>query len=84
MLCAKGAVDGGLEVPHNESRFVGYDSDSKSLASDVLRKYIYGGHVSEYMQHLKDEEPEAYEKQFSRFIAAGIDPDDMEDMYKKV
>lgn len=81
---AKGALDGGLEVPHDEKRFVGYDGDSKNLATDVLRKYIYGGHVSEYMQHLKDDEPETFEKQFARFISAGIDPDDIEAMYKKV
>lgn len=28
--CMKGATDGGLDVPHNEKRFPGYDRDSKS------------------------------------------------------
>lgn len=26
----KGATDGGLDVPHNEKRFPGYDRDNKS------------------------------------------------------
>lgn len=26
----KGATDGGLDVPHNEKRFPGYDRDAKS------------------------------------------------------
>lgn len=26
----KGAADGGLDVPHNEKRFPGYDRDTKS------------------------------------------------------
>lgn len=28
--CMKGATDGGLDVPHNEKRFPGYDRDAKS------------------------------------------------------
>lgn len=27
--CMKGATDGGLDVPHNEKRFPGYDRDTK-------------------------------------------------------
>lgn len=42
----KGALDGGLDVPHSEKRFVGYNKEEKSLDSEVLRKYIMGGHVS--------------------------------------
>merc|ERR1719362_1688594 len=33
----KGAVDGGLDIPHSEKRFPGYDSESKSLNADVHR-----------------------------------------------
>ena len=28
--CMKGAADGGLDIPHNEKRFPGYDRDTKS------------------------------------------------------
>jgi large subunit ribosomal protein L5e len=27
----KGATDGGIEIPHGESRFVGYDDESKEV-----------------------------------------------------
>lgn len=79
----KGALDGGLDIPHNEKRFVGYSKDDKKLDAEILRKYIYGGHVQEYMQEMQEEEPEKYEKHFSAFVAAGLDPENIEDMYKE-
>eukprot|EP00803_Ostreobium_quekettii_P008048 evm.model.scf_1459.1 EVM.evm.TU.scf_1459.1 scf_1459:5533-8243(+) len=79
----KGALDGGLDIPHNEKRFVGYSKEEKSFNAEVLRKYIYGGHVAEYMQMLKEEEPEDYQAHFSRYIKAGIEGDALEEMYKK-
>jgi large subunit ribosomal protein L5e len=54
----KGASDGGLYIPHNEKRFPGYDPESKELDSEVLKKYIYGGHVAEYMESLEEEDDE--------------------------
>jgi len=78
----KGAVDGGLEIPHKEKRFVGYDASAPADYVQVLRKYIYGGHVSEYMSELAEDDEDAYKRQFSRFIAHGVDADNMEDMYK--
>ena len=36
----KGASDGGLYIPHSESRFPGYDIETKELEADVLRKCI--------------------------------------------
>ena len=29
----KGACDGGIEIPHNEKRFVGYDREGGSVSS---------------------------------------------------
>jgi hypothetical protein len=54
------------------------------FAEQVLQKYIYGGHVSEYMESMQEEEPEQYEKQFSRMGKEGLEPDELEDLYKKV
>eukprot|EP01006_Ploeotia_vitrea_P057918 TRINITY_DN68470_c0_g1_i1.p2 TRINITY_DN68470_c0_g1~~TRINITY_DN68470_c0_g1_i1.p2 ORF type:complete len:308 (+),score=189.04 TRINITY_DN68470_c0_g1_i1:94-1017(+) len=83
----KGAVDGGLDVPHNDRRFPGSyrDEETKEYASqpDVHRNYIFGGHVKTYMEHLQENDEEAYKRQFSKFIAAGVGPDDLEDMYAK-
>ncbi len=34
----KGALDGGLDIPHNEKRFVGYDPDAKEFDAEVGKK----------------------------------------------
>ena len=54
----KGASDGGIFIPHSEKRFPGYDPESKQLDAEVLKKYIYGGHVAEYMESLEEEDDE--------------------------
>uniref|UniRef100_A0A8C4XGA2 Ribosomal protein L5b n=1 Tax=Erpetoichthys calabaricus TaxID=27687 RepID=A0A8C4XGA2_ERPCA len=78
----KGAVDGGLSIPHSTKRFPGYDSESKEFNAEVHRKHIMGVNVAEYMRYLMEEDEEAYKKQFSRFIKNGVTPDKMEEMYK--
>jgi large subunit ribosomal protein L5e len=77
----KGACDGGLNVPHKETRFVGYSRDKKQLDTAVLRKYIFGGHVADYMKLLEAEDPERYKRQFSRYIKAGVKAADLEKIY---
>jgi len=79
----KGAVDGGLDIPHSVKRFPGYDNESKSLNAEVHRNHIFGLHVSNYMKHLQEEDEEAFKKQFSRYIKLGITADSIESMYKK-
>ena len=49
----KGALDGSLNIPHSDRRFVGSSKDSKQLDAKVHRKSIYGGHVSAYIETLK-------------------------------
>merc|ERR1712002_89729 len=71
----KGAVDGGLDIPHSEKRFPGYDAESKELNADVHRAHIFGGHVADYMRHLIEEDEDAYKKQFSRYIKNGVTAD---------
>ncbi|XP_043707085.1 60S ribosomal protein L5 [Telopea speciosissima] len=80
----KGALDGGLDIPHSDKRFAGFSKDDKQLNAEVHRKYIYGGHVVAYMRQLTEDEPEKYQSHFSEYIKRGIDPDNMEEMYKKV
>jgi len=79
----KGAVDGGLYVPHSEARFPGYDAEAKELKADVHRDHILGKHIADYMRELIDEDEEAYKRQFSRYIKEGITADDLEEIYKK-
>jgi len=79
----KGATDGGLDIPHSNKRFPGYDTESKEFNAEVHRKHILGGHVADYMRSLAEEDEEAYRRQFSQYIKLGITADGMEEMYKK-
>jgi large subunit ribosomal protein L5e len=79
----KGAVDGGLDIPHGVKRFPGYDAESKEFHAEIHRKHIFGQHVADYMKLLQQDDDDAFRKQFARFIKLGITPENMEDMYKK-
>ncbi|KAK6759849.1 hypothetical protein RB195_021425 [Necator americanus] len=79
----KGVADGGIDVPHSENRFFGYDSESKKYDAEAHRDRIFGKHVAEYMRSLKEEDEDAYKRQFSHFIAEGVTADNLEEMYKK-
>ena len=77
----KGASDGGILIPHSEKRFPGYDIETKELDAEVLRKYIVGGHIAEYMETLADDDEERYKAQFSGYIEDEMEADGLEDMY---
>merc|ERR1712128_118562 len=53
-----GAADGGLNIPHSEKRFPGYDREGKDFDAETHKKYIFAGHVTEYMELLEEEDPE--------------------------
>merc|ERR1719295_1583521 len=44
----KGAVDGGLDIPHSEKRFPGYDAESKKQFS----RYIKNGVTADGMEDM--------------------------------
>lgn len=73
----KGASDAGLQIPHSEKRFFGY-TEEKGLDAKVLRDRIYLKSVADYMTRLRDNDEEAYKRQFSGYIAKGIRPEDIE------
>merc|ERR1712070_136746 len=77
----KGAFDGGLEIPHSEKKFYGYDAEEKSYDAEENKARILGGHVATYMETLSDEDPDTYNAKFSKWIEAGIDHESVEDMY---
>lgn len=79
----KGASDGGLFVPHSENRFPGYDIESKELDAETLRKYIFAGHVAEYMETLADDDEERYKSQFSGYIDDDLEADGLEELYEE-
>lgn len=77
----KGASDGGIFIPHSENRFPGFDMESEELDAETLRKYIYGGHVAEYMETLADDDEERYKSQFQQYIDDDVEADGLEDLY---
>jgi len=80
----KGITDAGVEVPHKETRYVGYEEEGKKLNADILKKYIYGGHVADYMKKMQEEDSTKYNAHFSKYIKAGIKSEGMEAAWKKV
>lgn len=73
----KGAVDGGLNIPHSVKRFPGYSAETKSFNAEIHRAHIFGQHVADYMKVLEEEDSEAFKRQFSKYIALGIRADDV-------
>ncbi|ESQ37050.1 hypothetical protein EUTSA_v10002621mg [Eutrema salsugineum] len=80
----KGALDGGLDIPHSDKRFAGFNKESKQLDAEIHRNYIYGGHVSNYMKLLTEDEPEKFQTHFSQYVKKGVDAENIEELYKKV
>lgn len=82
--CLKGAVDGGLSIPHSDKRFSGYEKENSKLDAEALRSRIMGVHVAEWMDEMEEEDNEKYKKHFSRYLAEGLDSESLEDMYKGI
>merc|ERR1712167_528958 len=80
----KGAFDGGLEIPHSNKKFYGYDADEKEYNAEENRDRILGAHVSSYMESMEEEEPEEYAEKFKKYLEHGVDADGIEDMYLAV
>jgi len=82
----KGAVDGGLHIPHSTKNFPGFKAAEEKGAepeydAETHKERIFGGHVKEYMEMLAEEDPTKYEAHFSKFVEADKDADSLEDMY---
>ncbi|PGH17572.1 60S ribosomal protein L5 [Polytolypa hystricis UAMH7299] len=77
----KGASDGGILIPHSESRFPGFDIESEELDAETLRKYIFAGHIAEYMEGLADDDEERFKSQFQKYVNEDIDAGDLEEIY---
>jgi len=83
----KGAVDGGILIPHNEKCFPGYTPGKKgddNYSAEEHLERILGQHVANYQSDLQEEQPEKYQTLFSRYIKAGIKPEDIPDMYRGI
>ena len=80
----KGAADGGLDIPHSNKRFPGYERDTKEYDADMHKERIFGGHVGEYMEYLEEEDNAKYLEQFKGYNSREIGADDLEDLYTSV
>ena len=90
----KGAVDGGIHIPHKDKIFPGNgaakEEDKKggkkdAKAGNPLRERLYGLHVQKYMD-LLSKDKNAYEKQFKLWDKCLKDAKvkNVEELYKKV
>lgn len=82
----KGAVDGGLHIPHNNKLFPGYKPPEEKgqegeYDADAHKERILGAHVGEYMAMMQEEDSTKYEAHFSKFIENDIDSEKLEEMY---
>lgn len=82
----KGAVDGGLHIPHTNKRFPGFKAPEDKggeaeYDAEAHKERIFGTHIKEYMEMMAEEDPNKYEAHFSKFIENSIDADGVEDMY---
>lgn len=81
----KGASDGGMDIPHSNKRFPGYDREDKSYDPEEHRARIFGEHVAEFMRKLQnDGEDEKYNSQFGSYVKNEIEADDLEELYESV
>jgi len=75
-----GAVDGGLHIPHSVSKMPGYTEPEErgqeyEYDAGAHLERILGSHVQEYMDMLKEEDPDRYKQAFSKFIEEGKEED---------
>lgn len=80
----KGAADAGLDIPHNDKRFPGYNRDDKSYDAEVHRDRIMGVHIGDHMKELEEDDPEMLASHYAKYSEAGISGDDIEELVEKV
>ena len=82
----KGAVDGGIAIPHKPNRFPGFNATKGELNAKVHRDRIFGQHVAAYLKSVEEDKkanPDEKNPQFSTFAKNKVAPADIEGMYKK-
>jgi len=80
----KGAVDGGLDIPHNHKKFPGFDPDTKEYDAEDHMEKIMGGKVGGYMEEMYEDDVDKYKTHFAKFIEAGITSDNITELYETV
>jgi len=78
----KGALDGGLHIPHSVRRWPA--AEKETVDAELLRKYIFAGHVGEYMEVMEEDDNELYQKHFSQYLEHDVTNENMEETWQKV
>jgi large subunit ribosomal protein L5e len=81
----KGAVDGGLEIPHSTKRFPGHNAQDDSYKPEIHKARIFGRHVADYIKQLQDDgDEERLKRQFGDYLTNKITTANaVEQMYKQ-
>ncbi len=67
----KGVLDAGVYIPHGE--YVIPEEDR-----------IYGHHIKEYAEMLKEEDEEKYKQQFSKYLEKGLNPENLPEHVEEI
>ncbi len=67
----KGAIDAGLDVPHDE--YILPEEDR-----------LNGTHIKEFAELLKEEDEDKYKKQFSKYLDKGLNPEDLPQHFEEI
>jgi len=86
----KGACDGGIQIPHSGRRFPGHaiveDNKSGIYDAKVHMHRIYGCHIDDYMEKLKEQSDDDFFKQFSKWnkCLSEAKLESCEDLFKSI
>ena len=84
----KGASDAGLDIPHSDRNFPGFDRDEKKYDASLHKSVIFGEPIKTFQEQLMEDDQESgttrFKQQFGTYEKAGIGPDDLEALYEKV
>lgn len=80
----KGVADGGVFIPHSNSRFPGFKPEDENADNKVLRERVLGVHIDKYLKALKGTERETL--QFSKWLEClkKSGSKSVEELYKKI
>lgn len=67
----KGALDAGMDIPYGED-----------VIADEER--LNGTHIKNYAELLKEEDEEAYKRQFSKYLEKGLNPEDLPEHFEEI
>ncbi|AFP65608.1 60S ribosomal protein L5 (nucleomorph) [Chroomonas mesostigmatica CCMP1168] len=71
----KGAIDGGIAIPHKETRFPKQPGESHvNTEKDSINSRVQGHQIAEYMESIKEEDEDFYIRQFSSAVKEKIEP----------